>query len=74
MGRVGSCFDKAAEAFCSSLEWEVLSRHEFDNAAHARAVVIDWCWGFYNTQGRHSAATGLSPINYETTALIRDAA
>jgi hypothetical protein len=30
MGRVGSCFDNAAaEAFFSSLEWEVLSRHEF---------------------------------------------
>jgi transposase InsO family protein len=30
MGRVGSCFDNAAaEAFFSTLEWEVLSRHEF---------------------------------------------
>lgn len=32
MGRVGSCFDNgAAEAFFSSLEWEVLSQHEFAN-------------------------------------------
>ena len=38
MGRVGSCFDNAAaEAFFSSLEWEVLSRHEFDTTAKARA-------------------------------------
>ncbi len=30
MGRVGSCFDNAAaEAFFSSLEWEVLSRNRF---------------------------------------------
>ena len=30
MGRVGSCFDNAAaEAFFSTLEWEVLSRHRF---------------------------------------------
>lgn len=75
MGRVGSCFDNAAaEAFFSSLEWEVLSRHHFDGTAKARAVVIDWCYGFYNTQRRHSAAAGLSPINYETAALNREAA
>jgi putative transposase len=75
MGRVGSCFDNAAaEAFFSSLEWEVLSRHQFVTIAAARATVIDWCYGFYNHQRRHSAAAGLSPINYETTALNRDAA
>jgi transposase InsO family protein len=75
MGRVGSCFDNAAaEAFFSSLEWEVLSRHEFDSTAKARAVVIDWCYGFYNHQRRHSAAAGLSPINYKTAALTREAA
>jgi len=75
MGRVGSCFDNAAaEAFFSSLEWEVLSRHQFATTAQARATVIDWCYGFYNHQRRHRAAAGLSPINYETTALNRDAA
>lgn len=75
MGRVGSCFDNAAaEAFFSSLEWEVLSRHEFASTAQARAVVIDWCYGFYNHRRRHSAAAGQSPINYETAALNREAA
>jgi putative transposase len=75
MGRVGSCFDNAAaEAFFSSLEWEVLSRHEFDTVAKTRAVVIDWCYGFYNHQRRHSAAAGQSPINYENAALTRKAA
>jgi putative transposase len=75
MGRVGSCFDNAAaEAFFSSLEWEVLSRHQFATIAQARATVLDWCYGFYNHQRRHSAAAGLSPINYETAALNRDAA
>src|SRR3954469_19036926 len=75
MGRVGSCLDNAAaEAFFSSLEWEVLSRHEFATIGAARATVIDWCFSFYNHQRRHSAAAGMSPINYETTALNRDAA
>ncbi len=69
MGRVGSCFDNAAaEAFFSSLEWEVLSRHEFKNTGQAQAVVLDWCYGFYNHDRRHSSAGMMSPINYENTA------
>lgn len=69
MGRVGSCFDNAAaEAFFSSLEWEVLSRHEFENTRQAQAVVLDWCYGFYNHDRRHSSAGMMSPINYENTA------
>ena len=75
MGRVGSCFDNAAaEAFFSSLEWEVLSRHDFENTAAAQAVVMDWCYSFYNHQRRHSAAAMKSPINYENAALNREAA
>ena len=62
----GQCFDNAAaEAFFSSLEWEVLSRNIFRDTVQARAVVIDWCYTFYNHQRRHSAADGLSPVNYE---------
>ena len=79
MGRVGSCFDNAvAEAFFSSLEWEVLSRHEFTDTNQARAVVLDWCYGFYNQDRRHSTIGMMSPINYEnthmTTAPDREAA
>jgi transposase InsO family protein len=76
MGRVGSCFDNAAaEAFFSSLEWELLSRHEFANTRQAQTVVLDWCYGFYNHQRRHSAAGMMSPINYENTAVpAREAA
>lgn len=69
MGRVGSCFDNAAaEAFFSCLEWEVLSRHEFDTRTQARATVLDWAYGFYNHERRHSSAAMMSPINYENTA------
>lgn len=62
----GSCFDNAAaEAFFSSLEWEVLSRHEFTNTRAARAVVLDWCYGFYNHDRRHSSAGMMKPVSYE---------
>lgn len=75
MGRVGSCFDNAAaEAFFSSLEWEVLSRNTFSDTRQARAVVLDWCYGFYNHQRRHSAAGGMAPVKFENTAPDRDAA
>jgi len=71
MGRVGSCFDNAAaESFFSSLEWEVLSRHQFPTTATAQAIVMDWCYGFYNHQRRHSAADLKSPINYEHAATL----
>lgn len=75
MGRVGSCFDNAAaEAFFSSLEWEVLSRHHFDDTRQAQAVVLDWCYGFYNHTRRHSSAGMMSPVTYETTTPDREAA
>ncbi|MEI2810289.1 MAG: IS3 family transposase [Nocardioides sp.] len=65
----------AAEAFFSSLEWEVLSHHKFENTRQAQAVALDWCYGFYNHDRRHSSAGMMSPINYEnTTALDREAA
>ena len=69
MGRVGSCFDNsAAEAFFSSLEWEVLSHHDFATTGQAQAVVLDWCYGFYNYDRRHSSANMMSPITYENAA------
>ena len=75
MGRVGSCFDNAAaEALFSSLEWEVLSRNTFTTIDEARTVVLDWCYGFYNHDRRHSSAGMMSPINYETATQDREAA
>ena len=69
MGRVGSCFDNAAaEAFFSSLEWEVLSRHDFQDTTAAQAVVMDWCFEFYNTKRRHSSAAMMPPVAFENTA------
>ncbi len=66
MGRAGSCFDNAAaESFFSSLEWEVLSGQQFSDPAHARAVVLPWCYDFYNHRRRHSSVHMMSPIAYE---------
>jgi transposase InsO family protein len=75
MGRVGSCFDNAAaEAFFSTLEHEVLSRHHFTTKAQARQVVVAWCQDFYNRRRRHSSAALMSPIQYERLAADQPAA
>ncbi len=72
MGRVGSCFDNAAaEAFFSTLEWEVLSRHEFIDPDHAQRVVAEWCFEFYNTERRHSSAAMMTPVSFEATAALQ---
>jgi putative transposase len=75
MGRVGSCFDNAtAEAFFSTREHEVLSRHHFTTKAQSRQIVVAWCQDFYNSQRRHSSIGLMSPIRYETLAADQPAA
>jgi transposase InsO family protein len=71
-GASGRAYDNAAsEAFFSTLEHEVLSRHHFATKAEARAVVTTWCHDFYNVQRRHSSAGLLPPVEYEKIAAIQ---
>ena len=66
MGRVGSCFDNAAaESFFSTLEHEVLSRHEFATRKEAQQTVVNWVFEFYNRRRRHSVCGMKSPTDYE---------
>ncbi len=60
-----------SEAFFSTLEHEVLSRHRFTTKAQAREVVTAWCYDFYNTRRRHSSAGLLPPVEYEKIAAIQ---
>jgi transposase InsO family protein len=69
--RNGGFDNAAAEAFFSTLEWEVLSRNTFTDTDHAQRVVAEWCFDFYNTTRRHSSAKMMSPIDYETTAALQ---
>jgi transposase InsO family protein len=64
----------ASEAFFSTFEHELLSRHHFATKAQARAVVTAWCHEFYNGQRRHSSAGLLPPIEYEKIAVIQSEA
>ncbi|MEU4674805.1 IS3 family transposase [Amycolatopsis sp. NPDC023774] len=74
MGRTGSCFDNAAaESFFSTLEHEVLSRHQFKTRKEAQQAIVEWVVEFYNRRRRHSSCDMQSPIDYETTAANRAA-
>jgi len=65
MGRTGSALDNAvAEAFNSTLEFELLRQHHFATRAQARQAVAAWI-DEYNTGRRHSTNGMLSPLDYE---------
>lgn len=69
MGRTGSALDNAvAEAFNSTLEFELLSRSHFTTRQETRRAVAGWI-DHYNLQRRHSTARidgqMMSPIAYE---------
>ncbi len=65
MGRTGSALDNAvAEAFNSTLEFELLRHNHFTTREQARRAVADWIEE-YNTIRRHSTAGMLSPVDYE---------
>jgi transposase InsO family protein len=63
-----------AEAFLSTLEHEVLSRHGFTTRAEAREVLVAWCLEFYNVRRRHSSAGLRPPADYEKTAAVQPVA
>ncbi len=65
MGRTGSALDNAvAEAFHSTLEFELRSRARFATRAEARRAVIAWLEE-YNTLRLHSTNGMLAPVEFE---------
>jgi transposase InsO family protein len=65
MGRTGSALDNAvAEAFNSTLEWELLRQRRFATREQARRAVAAWI-DEYNTVRRHSTNGMLPPVAYE---------
>ena len=65
MGRTGSALDNAvAEAFNSTLEFELLRHSHFSTREQARQAVAAWI-DEYNTVRRHSTNGMLSPVDYE---------
>jgi putative transposase len=65
MGRTGSALDNAvAEAFNSTMEFELLRHRRFGTRGGARRAVAEWIYE-YDLVRRHSTAGMLSPVAYE---------
>lgn len=43
----------------------MLYRNKFRDAGQAEAVVVDWCYTFYNHQRRHGTARRTIAVSYE---------
>lgn len=72
MGRTGSCFDNSvAEAWFSTLEWEVLRRHRFRTKDEARQIISRWVHEFYNVQRRHSTIGMTPPVVFEQSLTLQ---
>ena len=66
MGRVGNCYDNAmAESFFSTLELELLDLQTFETRQQAKAAIVQFIDGFYNTTRLHLALDYRSPIAFE---------
>jgi putative transposase len=66
MGSVGDCYDNAmCESFFATLECELIDRSTFRTHEAARAKIVDFIEGFYNTRRRHSAIGYCSPVQFE---------
>ena len=69
MGTVGDCYDNAmCESFFATLECELIDRSTFRTHDAARAAIVDFIEGFYNTRRRHSSIGYCSPVQFEKTS------
>jgi len=72
MSRKGDCWDNAvAESFFSTIKNELIHNVEFATREQARAAIIEYIETFYNRQRLHSSIGFVSPVHYETVAILK---
>jgi putative transposase len=66
MSRTGDCWESVvAESFFSTLEYECIEGHIFNNVSHVHHVDFEYIEGFYNPERLHSTVGYGSPIECE---------
>lgn len=66
MSRKGDCWDNAvAESFFATLEWELLTRHDWQTRSDAQRAIFQYIELWYNPKRRHSTLDYISPAQYE---------
>jgi putative transposase len=75
MSRKGDCWDNAvAESFFATLRAELLDHEHYATRRDALTAIADYIDGFYNPLRRHSSIGYVSPIEFELTRFVREAA
>lgn len=70
MSGKGNCYDNAvAESFFSTLEFELIMRHDWHTREDARRAVFRYIETWYNPRRRHSTLGSVSPDVYEQQLL-----
>lgn len=71
MSRAGNVWDNSAmESFFSSQKTERTARKVYRTHDEARADVFDYIERFYNPRRRHSKLGYMSPVEFETRAML----
>lgn len=66
MSGKGNCYDNAvAESFFSTLEFELIMKHDWHTREDARRAVFRYIETWYNPRRRHSTLGSISPVEYE---------
>jgi transposase InsO family protein len=75
MSRTGDCWDNAvAESFFATLKTELVYETDFVTRAQARSAVFDFIESFYNRRRRHSFLGYVSPVEFEKSKELKNAA
>jgi putative transposase len=75
MSRAGNCYDNAmAESFNATIKGELVAQTHWATREEARTAVFEWITVFYNRQRRHSSLGYQTPVGFETSKGITQAA
>lgn len=67
MGRVASSVDNALiESFWSTMQRELLDRHQWQSQSELASAIFEWIEGWYNPRRHHTSLDMLSPHDFET--------
>jgi transposase InsO family protein len=70
MSRKANCWDNAPmESFFKTLKVERVHRRRYQTRDNARADIVNWIEGFYNSRRMHSALGYKSPVQFERERL-----
>lgn len=66
MGKVASSVDNALiESFWSTMQRELLDRHDWKTRTELATAIFEWIEGWYNSTRRHTSLQMISPHEFE---------